>query len=103
MDEYWTRLKKILDMFNIFVFYRQVPFDINQDLISFELFTNGFYEQIFLPLRVKGERILINYIGREEAIEDIKDPLIFNFIVATFDLFSNLACNHSVRSKLRLH
>lgn len=43
MDEYWTRLKKILDMFNIFVFYRQVPFDINQDLISFELFTNGFY------------------------------------------------------------
>ena len=58
-DAYWNNLQKVLEVLNVLIFHYGLPLDINQNIISKELFTHGYYERIFLPLQVHGTKILV--------------------------------------------
>lgn len=58
-DLYWKNLQKIIEVLNALIFHHGATLDVNQNLISHELFKNGFYERIMLPIRVQGPRIVI--------------------------------------------
>lgn len=56
---YWKNLMKIIQIISIMLFYNGNTLDMNQYVISEELFKNGLYELIFLPIHVQGERIML--------------------------------------------
>lgn len=56
---YWRRLLDVVELLNVLMFNRGNPLDINQFLISEELFGQGYYSRVFPPLRLQGERLLV--------------------------------------------
>jgi hypothetical protein len=102
---YWTRLLELVELLNVLMFDRGSPLDINQFLISDELFVAGQYAKVFPALRVQGERILVDSSGEGELeeIEKIRDERVARGVEAVFGLFTNLTSNHSISSKTHIH
>lgn len=94
-----------MELLNVLMFDRGIPLDINQFLISNELFVAGQYEKMFPGIRVQGERILVDSSGEGELeeIEKIGDERVARGVEAVFGLFTNLTSNHSISSKTHIH
>lgn len=58
-QEYWKGLAKAMKVIKVLLYLNGSTLDMNQYIISDELFKKGLYEQIFLPISVQGERICI--------------------------------------------
>jgi hypothetical protein len=59
---------------NVLMFDRGSPLDINQFLISEELFGAGHYSRVFPGVRVQGERILVEAGGEGEVqVERVRE------------------------------
>ncbi len=47
-DQYWKKILKIFDFIDILLYYKEEVIDINQRLISTELFEHKAFDRLFL-------------------------------------------------------
>lgn len=47
-DQYWKKILKIFDFIDILLYYKEEVIDVNQRLISTELFEHKAFDQLFL-------------------------------------------------------
>lgn len=54
---YWQRVDKLLDLLHVLLTFKESRIDVNQRLISTELFENSAFSRLFVDLRVQGTHI----------------------------------------------
>jgi hypothetical protein len=58
-DMYWINIQKILKLFMTLIYLNNSTIDINQRLLSEELFENKTFDKIFFITKIAGQRIKI--------------------------------------------
>lgn len=58
-QHYWLNIEKIMKLLMTFIYLNNSTIDINQRLISEELFENKTFDKIFFMLKISGQRIKV--------------------------------------------
>jgi hypothetical protein len=56
---YWINVQKILKLFMTLIYLNDSTIDINQRLLSEELFENKTFDKIFFMIKITGQRIKV--------------------------------------------
>jgi hypothetical protein len=102
---YWGKIGKVLNVLEVLTSFKAGRIDINQRLISSELFEHNAFTRIFFDLKAVNQRIRMVHPGsrRWVEIEQVREPHLLLVLERIFALFSNLCENRNFVSKRYIH
>jgi hypothetical protein len=89
---YWTKIGKVMNVLEVLTSFKAGRIDINQRLISSELFEHNAFTRIFFDIKAVNQRIRMHHpiSKRWVEIDQLREPYLLVILERIFSLFSQL-------------